>query len=77
MPSLLKWWKPLENAIGCENCSEYMFMTTSGDGLKIHCYKHKLTRRYLNVDSEGIFYRYENEGYKILSKENALKWANG
>ena len=40
-------WRPLENAMPPEFCEEFMFMGKAGD---IVLYKHRLTRRYLNID---------------------------
>lgn len=56
-----------------------MFMAsypTSG-GRTVHTYKHHDTRRYLNIDEEGVFYRYEGDGYAQITAEAALSHAYG
>jgi hypothetical protein len=51
-------WRPLENAIPPDYAEDFMFMGKAGD---IVLYKHRLTRRYLNIDAvTGKFYRYAN-----------------
>ena len=68
-------WKPLEGALSQELCEEFMYMgTTSG----IVLYKHRDTRRYLNIDSEtGRFYQYVDGDYAAISREQALEHVYG
>jgi hypothetical protein len=64
-------WKPLEGALSQELCEEFMYMgTTSG----IVLYKHRDTRRYLNIGSEtGRFYRYADGDYIEINREQAIE----
>ncbi len=63
-------WAPLEAAITPEKCHDYMYMGHSGD---IAQYKHRDTRRYLNIDGKtGKFYRYTGQGYIEINKQDAL-----
>lgn len=78
-PSFEPEWKPLVEHLGEELCGHFMFMAmypTSG-GRHVHTYKHHDTRRYLNIDEEGVFYRYEGGGYSQISSEAALAHAYG
>ena len=63
-------WRPLENAMPPEFCEEFMFMGRAGD---IVLYKHRLTRRYLNIDAvTGTFYRYANGEYVEIDRRQAF-----
>jgi hypothetical protein len=63
-------WRPLESAIPPEFCEEFMFMGKAGD---IVLYKHRLTRRYLNIDAaKGRFYRYVDGEYVEINRRQAL-----
>jgi len=63
-------WRPLENAIPPEYCEDFMFMGKAGD---IVLYKHRLTRRYLNIDTvTGRFYRYADGEYVEIDRRQAL-----
>ncbi len=63
-------WRPLENAMPPEFCEEFMFMGRAGD---IVLYKHRLTRRYLNIDAvTGTFYRYANGEYVEIDRRHAF-----
>ena len=47
-----------------------MFMGKAGD---IVIYKHRLTRRYLNIDAvTGKFYRYANGDYVEIDRRQAF-----
>jgi hypothetical protein len=53
-----------------EFCEEFMFM---GKATDIVLYKHRLTRRYLNIDAvTGKFYRYANGEYIEIDHRQAL-----
>jgi hypothetical protein len=53
-----------------EYCEDYMFMGKAGE---IVLYKHRITRRYLNIDSvTGKFYRYTNEEYVEIDRRQAF-----
>jgi len=63
-------WRPLENAMPPEFCEFFMFMGKAGD---IVLYKHRLTRRYLNIDAvTGKFYRYTDGEYVEIDRRQAL-----
>ena len=64
-------WKPLEGALSRENYADFMYMgVTSG----IVLYKHRDTRRYLNIGSEtGRFYRYADGDYIEINREQAIE----
>ena len=63
-------WQPLENAIPPEYCEDYMYMGKAGD---IVLYKHRLTRRYLNIDAvTGKFYRHADDNYVEIDRRQAL-----
>jgi hypothetical protein len=68
-------WKPLEGVLSREDCADFMFMgTTAG----IVLYKHRDTRRYLNIDAEtGRFYQYVDGDYTAISREQALEQVYG
>jgi len=63
------WW-PLENAIPPDYCEFFMFMGKAGD---IVLYKHRLTRRYLNIGAAtGRFYRYADGEYVEIDRRQAF-----
>jgi len=62
-------WRPLENTMPSEFCEELMFMGKAGD---IVLYKHRLTRRYLNINAvTGKFYRYAAGEYVEIGRRQA------
>ena len=56
---------------GILDIDDFMWMYTWGD---VQCYKHVNTRRYLNIDSDGKFYRYlsEDGNYHKVSRFEAF-----
>ena len=63
-------WRPLENAIPSDYAEEFMFIGRVGD---IVLYKHRITRRYLNIDAvTGKFYRYVNDEYIEIDRRQAF-----
>src|SRR5690349_12392361 len=52
-------WAPLEAVITpVENCADWMWVgRLTHDGRTIEQYKHRDTRRYLNLDADGNAYR--------------------
>ena len=63
-------WRPLESAMPPEFCEDFMFMGKAGE---IILYKHRITRRYLNIDAAtGKFYRYTNEEYVEIDRRQAF-----
>ena len=69
-------WKPLERLFSQEECASFMYMGRVGT---IEQYKHRDTRRYLNIDADtGEFYLYRgNNGYMKVSKAAALAYVFG
>jgi hypothetical protein len=68
-------WKPLEGVLSRELCEEFMFMgTTSG----IFLYKHRDTRRYLNIDAvTGRFFQYSDGDYIEIDRKQAIEHVYG
>jgi hypothetical protein len=64
-------WKPLERLFSQEECAAFMYMGRVGT---IEQYKHRDTRRYLNIDAyTGEFYLHRgNNDYMKVSKAAAL-----
>lgn len=80
IPSCELNWEPLRKQLHPELCGVFMFMalypTTAG--VTIHTYKHRDTRRYLNIDDDGMCYRYASDGcYKAISADEALNHTFG
>jgi hypothetical protein len=68
-------WKPLEEVLSHEDCMDFMYMARAGG---IVLYKHRDTRRYLNIDATtGRFYRYVGGEYIEISREEAIEHAYG
>jgi len=68
-------WKPLEGVISSEDCESFMYMGHVGG---IVLYKHRYTRRYLNIDAEtGRFYRYADGDYIEINREQAIEHVYG
>jgi hypothetical protein len=68
-------WKPLEGVLSPEDCAAFMYMGHVGG---IVLYKHRDTRRYLNIDSEtGRFYRYADGEYIEINREQAIEHVYG
>ena len=68
-------WRPLERLFSAEECSNFMYMGRSGS---IELYKHRETRRHLNIHPEsGEFYLYGNRTYMKVSKAAALAYVFG
>jgi hypothetical protein len=63
-------WTPLELVLSAGELDDFMYMGRTGH---IELYKHRLTRRYLNISSDGgMFYRYSNGTYVEISRSDAL-----
>ena len=63
-------WAPLELVLPVHELEDFMYMGRAGE---IELYKHWLTRRYLNISTDGQrFYRYSNETYVEVTKAVAL-----
>jgi hypothetical protein len=54
----VKNWEPLESFLaGSSSLADFMFMDCSeAGGVRIFSYKHRNTRRYLNLDTRGNCY---------------------
>ena len=64
-------WIPLELAVPACELVDFMYM---GDAGEIELYKHRITRRYLNIGRESQrFYRYLNGEYVEISRAAALE----
>ena len=68
-------WKPLEGVLSSCDCESFMYMgTTSG----IVLYKHRYTRRYLNIKAEtGRFYRYADGDFIEINRVQAIEHVYG
>jgi hypothetical protein len=49
--------------LGTRRCVDFMFM---GRSEQIHLYKHRDTRRYLNIALDGTWFRYSAHGYEPI-----------
>lgn len=66
-------WAPLETVLTPQECEDFMYIGRAG---QIELYKHALTRRYLNISTDGRrFYRREQDEYIQISKTEALNYA--
>jgi hypothetical protein len=63
-------WLPLEQLLGPSLCVDFMFMGRSDE---IHLYKHRDTRRYLNIALDGTCFRYSAQGYQPIDIEEAIE----
>ena len=64
-------WAPLEMLLHPSECEDYMYMGRAGD---IELYKHRWTRRYLNIISDGrCFYRLADGTYREISRDDAIR----
>jgi hypothetical protein len=52
-------WNPLLTRLSARQCGAFMYIGHVGP---VHLYKHILTRRYLNLDSEGNCYVWNGRG---------------
>ena len=64
-------WAPLERAVPATELENFMYTGCAGE---IEFYKHRFTRRYLNIGRNSQkFYRYLNGEYVEISRAAALK----
>ena len=65
-------WTPLERALPVCELENFMYMGRAGE---IELYKHRFTRRYLNISADGRrFYRYSDGMYVEVSQTSALDY---
>lgn len=63
-------WEPLEAVIPIEELDGFMYMGSAGE---IELYKHRLTRRYLNISRDAAkFYQYLDGCYVEITRAAAL-----
>ena len=64
-------WAPLERAVSVTELENFMYMGRVGE---IELYKHRITRRYLNIGQNSErFYRYLRGEYIEISRAAALE----
>jgi hypothetical protein len=63
-------WQPLERMLGPFLYVDFMFM---GRSEQIHLYKHRDTRRYLNIAPDGTCFRRSAHGYQPIGLEEAIE----
>jgi hypothetical protein len=63
-------WAPLEVVMHSTEIENFMYMGSAGE---IELYKHRLTRRYLNVSRDAeTFYQYVDGEYVEITRDAAL-----
>lgn len=63
-------WAPLEAVMPFVELENFMYMGRAGE---IELYKHRFTRRYLNISRDAQrFYQYLDRGYVEITREAAL-----
>jgi len=68
-------WAPLERAVPATELENFMYMGRAGE---IELYKHRITRRYLNIGRNSqTFYQYLNGEYTEISQASALEYVRG
>jgi len=64
-------WAPLERAVPVVELENFMYMGRTGE---IELYKHRWTRRYLNISSDGgRFYQQIGDAYTEISRTEAIE----
>lgn len=64
-------WRPLEMVLKPGDCEDFMYMGRTGE---IELYKHRWTRRYLNIRADGErFYRLAGSAYIETSRGDAIE----
>ena len=68
-------WAPLERAVPATELENFMYIGRAGE---IELYKHRITRRYLNIERNSqTFYQYLNGEYAEISQASALEYVRG
>lgn len=65
-PDMAALWAPLKLVVEPGELHDYMFMnlmnaSVGAAKVELYLYKHRLTRRYLNVDHDGHLYAWRGE----------------
>ncbi len=64
-------WRPLEMVLTRSDCEGFMYMGRVGE---IELYKHRSTRRYLNISLDGRrFYRSVGDSYIEIATAEAIE----
>ena len=64
-------WRSLEMVLTPGDCEDFMYMGRNGE---IELYKHRWTRRYLNISADGgRFYRLTSNAYIEISMREAIE----
>lgn len=64
-------WAPLEATVAASDLEDFMYMGRAGE---IELYKHRITRRYLNVALDALhFYQYLDGQYVEITRSAALE----
>ena len=68
-------WAALERAVRVTDLENFMYMGCAGE---IELYKHRITRRYLNIGRDSHkFYRYLDGKYVEIAQTAALEHVRG
>jgi len=68
-------WVPLELVVPACELENFMYMGRAGE---IELYKHRFTRRYLNIERNSHkFYRYLDGKYVEITRAAALEHVRG
>lgn len=68
-------WLSLREKLGEDQCALFMFMASFQDnGQIVHAYKHRHTRRNLNLDETGQCYAYRDGRYVRITDQDALNY---
>jgi hypothetical protein len=63
-------WAPLEATLPASELESFMYMGNAGE---IELYKHRFTRRYLNIAHDAqTFYQYLDGEYVEITRDAAL-----
>jgi hypothetical protein len=67
-------FKPLERKLSEDKLNNFMYMASYRvlGNVLIYTYKHRDTRRYLNLDDDGNCYAYTGNGYRKIKEDSAL-----
>ena len=65
-------WEPLERTVASAHLPDFMHMGRIGT---MQLYKHRNTRRYLNIDAlSGSCFEYRNGEYSQVDPESAMRY---